>query len=387
MRGRFSRGLAITAAALAALGIAACGSDDGSDAETTTAAAAPASSAVSEAAPTAMATSEAAPESSAASEPVEATSAASEPAPASSAAAEGFTFTDGSGKTVELDERPTRIIAHAYAAAALMEFGIKPIAVYADMPIKDDVGLRNVDFTGVEVIGEEWGKIDVEQAAALKPDLIVGDWWPVEKDYSGMEDGVEEKSKKIAELAPVVGAAQGDSIVDLIEGYEKLAEALGADVATGPAAEAKAEFEAARDAFTAAAEAKPGLTALAISPYDDQYAVAVPKYAPGAARLPALGPGRDRPEEARSRLPVLAVAELRERRSRTSPTCCCSTTATTPATWRRSRPSPSRRASRPSRRARTRRGRRTGCTPTPTTPQQLQELTTAIEKADPNIGS
>ena len=29
-----------------------------------------------------------------------------------------------------------------------------------------------------------------------------------------MEDGVEEKSKKIAELAPVAGAAQGDSIVD-----------------------------------------------------------------------------------------------------------------------------------------------------------------------------
>ena len=39
----------------------------------------------------------------------------------------------------------------------------------------------------------------------LEPDLIVADYWPVEKGYSGMEDGVEEKSKKIAELAPVVG--------------------------------------------------------------------------------------------------------------------------------------------------------------------------------------
>ena len=85
-----------------------------------------------------------------------------------------------------------------------------------------------------------------------------------------MEDGVEEKSKKIAELAPVVGAAQGDSIVDLIEGYEELAESLGADVDGGDAAAAKAEFEAARDAFSAAAAAKPGLTALAISPYDDK---------------------------------------------------------------------------------------------------------------------
>ncbi len=74
-----------------------------------------------------------------------------------------------------LDETPTRIIAHAYAAAALMEFGIKPIAVYADGPIKDDVGLQDVDFAGVEILGEEWGKIDVEKAAALKPDLIVAD--------------------------------------------------------------------------------------------------------------------------------------------------------------------------------------------------------------------
>ena len=141
-----------------------------------------------------------------------------------------WTFTDGSGKTVELDEVPTRIVAHAYAAAALMEFGIRPIAVYADMPIADDVGLPERRFTGIEVLGEEWGKIDVEKAAALAPDLIVADWWPVEEGYSGIEDGVEEKSKKLAELAPVVGPAQGDSIVELIEGYEQLAVALGADV-------------------------------------------------------------------------------------------------------------------------------------------------------------
>jgi iron complex transport system substrate-binding protein len=124
-----------------------------------------------------------------------------------------------------------------------MEFGIRPVAVWADNPIKSDVGLRNVDFTGIEVIGETLGKIDVEKAAALRPDLIVGDWWPAEKAYSDMEGGVEERSKKIGTLAPVVGPAQGDSIVDLIEGYERLAESLGADTDTGAAAAAKADFE------------------------------------------------------------------------------------------------------------------------------------------------
>ena len=82
------------------------------------------------------------------------------------AAATGpWTYTDGAGKTVTLDERPTRIIAHAYSAAALMEFGIKPIAVYADGPIAEDVGLQSIDLSGIEVLGEEWGKIDVEKAA------------------------------------------------------------------------------------------------------------------------------------------------------------------------------------------------------------------------------
>ncbi|MGE0027235.1 MAG: ABC transporter substrate-binding protein [Thermoleophilia bacterium] len=200
-----------------------------------------------------------------------------------------WTYTDGAGKTVTLDQAPTRIIAHAYSAAALMEYGIRPIAVYADGPIAKDVGLQSTDLSGIEVLGEEWGKIDVERAAELQPDLIVGDWWPVEKAYSGTEAGVEERSKKIADLAPMVGPSQGDSILGLIEGYRDLAAALGADVEGGPGAEARARFDAAREAFTAAAEAKPGLTALAISPWDDNYAIAVPKYAPELLDLQRWG--------------------------------------------------------------------------------------------------
>jgi len=289
-------GSLLAVAVVLALTIAGCGSDDDGGEETTAAApAATAAAPASSAAETAPAAASSAAEGTAVETGADASTsapAASEPAasaPAETTAASGWSFTDGSGKTVELDEVPTRIIAHAHAAAALLEFGIKPIAVYADAPIKDDVGLQNVDFSGIEVIGEEWGIIDVEKAAALKPDLIVGDWWPVEKAYSGMEDGVEEKSKKIGELAPVVGSAQGGSIVTLIEGYEQLAASLGADVASGKGAQAKADFEAARDAFSAAAKAKPGLTALAISPYDDKYAIAVPEYAPELLDFRAWG--------------------------------------------------------------------------------------------------
>jgi iron complex transport system substrate-binding protein len=189
-----------------------------------------------------------------------------------------WTYTSGDGETDTAPEVPTRIIAEAYAAKALMEFGIEPVGIWASSPVGEDVGLRGADFSGIEILGEEWGKIDVAAAAELQPDLIVGDWWPVEEAYSGFEDGVEEESKKLADLAPVVGSAQSDSIVDLIEGYADLAASLGADPGTIDAA--RAEFDAAVADFQDATAEKPGLTALAISPFDADYAIAVPAYAP-----------------------------------------------------------------------------------------------------------
>ena len=189
-----------------------------------------------------------------------------------------WTYVSGDGKTYTAEEVPDRIVAHAYAAKVLTEFGITPVGIYADGPISEDVGLRGVDFSGIEVLGEEWGKIDVEAAAELQPDLIVGDWWPAEEAYSGFEGGVEEESRRLAELAPVVGPSQGDSIVELIDGYAALAESLGAD--TDLIAGERAAFDAAVADFQAATATKPGLTALAISPFDADYAVAVPEYAP-----------------------------------------------------------------------------------------------------------
>ncbi|WP_188192040.1 ABC transporter substrate-binding protein [Nonomuraea sp. SYSU D8015] len=200
---------------------------------------------------------------------------------AASAAPSGpWSFTDGSGKVVKADKTPTRIIAHAGEAAALMSFGIKPVGIYADESVKTDANLKDLDLTGIEILGQEWGKIDVEKAAALRPDLIVGDWWPAEKAHSGFEEGVDEKSKKLAELAPVVGVSQGKSIVDLAKGYEDLAKSLGADVDAPEIAANKKRFEAAVATFKEAVAGKPGLTVGAMSPADDKLYFANPEYAP-----------------------------------------------------------------------------------------------------------
>jgi len=186
---------------------------------------------------------------------------------------------DADGETVRLDEVPTRIIAHSGEAAALMSYGIRPVGIYADEATKTDPNLQGLDLEGIEILGEEWGSIDVAKAATLDPDLIVADWWPAEEAHSGLEEGVKAKSKELAELAPVVGASQGESILDLTEGYERLAASLGADIENSEGADDKAAFEAARDEFVALMEEKE-ISALAVSPTADLLYVANPEFAP-----------------------------------------------------------------------------------------------------------
>ncbi|WP_332642612.1 ABC transporter substrate-binding protein [Aeromicrobium sp.] len=191
-----------------------------------------------------------------------------------------WSFKSGNGETVKLDTTPKRIIASGAEAAALISFGIRPVGIYATGPIKDDANLKDLDLKGITILSETWGEIDVEKAATLNPDLIVADWWPAEKAYSGLEESVKASSKKLAELAPVVGIAQGESIESLAKGYEKLAESLGADVDDPEIAADKKAFEDSLAAFKKAVADKPGLSVAAVSPADDLLYVANPKYAP-----------------------------------------------------------------------------------------------------------
>lgn len=191
-----------------------------------------------------------------------------------------WSFKSGNGETVKLDKTPKRIIASGAEAAALISFGIRPVGLYAVGPIKDDPNLKDLDLSGITILSETWGDIDVEKAATLNPDLIVADWWPAEKAYSGLEGSVKASSKKLAKLAPVVGIAQGDSIESLVRGYEELAESLGADTDDPKIAADKKAFEDALTTFKKTVAAKPDLSVLAVSPADDLLYVANPKYAP-----------------------------------------------------------------------------------------------------------
>ncbi|MEO7223017.1 MAG: hypothetical protein ABIY37_11130, partial [Devosia sp.] len=133
-----------------------------------------------------------------------------------------WTYVDGGGKTVTLPDAPKRIVAHANVAAGLIPLGIRPVGIYVDGPVKDDLSLRGLDLTGIEILGEAWGEIDIEKLATVQPDIIIAEYWPLEEAYSGMEPNAADGSL-IEQIAPVAGPAQGKSIETLIGDYEKLA--------------------------------------------------------------------------------------------------------------------------------------------------------------------
>ncbi|NUP68340.1 MAG: ABC transporter substrate-binding protein [Nonomuraea sp.] len=164
-------------------------------------------------------------------------------APASSAAAQSWTFTDDRDKKLELPKRPQRIVAQVGSAAALWDFGVRPVAVFGPHKLADgsrDPQVGNVDITKVEGLGNVWDEFNVEKYISLQPDLLVSNMYE-----KGTLWYVPEKSKDtIEQVAPTAGIMlTGKSATDVIGKYEELAKSLGADLQGVP--EAKARVEAA----------------------------------------------------------------------------------------------------------------------------------------------
>jgi iron complex transport system substrate-binding protein len=186
-----------------------------------------------------------------------------------------WTYTDGAGKTVTLPAPPARIIAHVNAAAALIPLGIKPIGVFLDGPPSVDRAADGLDLAGVAIVGRGWYELDAEAILTLDPDLIVTEWWPREGFYGGAvgDAGIIDR---IEAIAPIVGPAQGSSILTMIDDFAALAESLGADLEAPSLRADRAAFDAALTRFKSVVAARPGLTVMAASPSSSGIAVAAP---------------------------------------------------------------------------------------------------------------
>ncbi|MEV0999807.1 ABC transporter substrate-binding protein [Nonomuraea sp. NPDC050202] len=186
--------------------------------------------------------------------------------PSSQAASQGpWTWTDDRGKNISLPQRPQRVVAQSAAAAALWDFGVRPVGVFGPHKLKDggrDPEVGEVDITKVESIGNVWGEFNVEKYASLQPDLLVSGMY--QKDVLWYVP--EQSLATVDQIAPTAGVQlSGKPLVRIIEQYGRLAAALGADLNAAPVAEAKKRFEDAGAALKALAAAKPGLSVMIVT--------------------------------------------------------------------------------------------------------------------------
>jgi len=194
--------------------------------------------------------------------------------------AAGFVFTDARGITVELPERPVRIVAQVSAAAALWDFGIRPVGIFGPQRNADGSNgpqVGDVDLSTVTSLGENWGEFDLEAFAELQPDILIS------TAYAGADPlwyVPEDAQPVIDQLCPSVGIeVQGVPVVGIIQRFEDLAVQLGADLDTSEVVQAKQDFGTAEAELVAAIAAKPGITAMAVSANQEMVYIANPALA------------------------------------------------------------------------------------------------------------
>ncbi|CAN5673701.1 hypothetical protein BH10ACT3_BH10ACT3_20980 [soil metagenome] len=200
-----------------------------------------------------------------------------------------WSFTDDFGNTVTLDEQPTTIVAEATMAGGLWDLGFDAVATFGPMTKSDgskESSIGMADPADFESLGQAYGEINLEQLAALQPDLVVVPSFE-EGTYWGIEGALVQQVEKIAPIVAI--EVSKHSITEVLGRVADLGEALGADLDTGEAADAIASFDSSSEQLEAAIAANPGLTVSAASGSADTMYVAVPSGYPDLSYFQSLG--------------------------------------------------------------------------------------------------
>jgi iron complex transport system substrate-binding protein len=214
------------------------------------------------------------------------------PSASGSAAAAGpFTYTDGRGRQISLPTVPTKIVAQVGAAAALWDFGIRPIGVFGPSTKTDGTQDRqsgSVDLKSVTSVGNVYGEFNVEKYLSLAPELLIAGMY----DPKLLWYVPEETEPQIEQIAPTLGVQLTEVPLDRAIGlYEELAGKLGANTATPELAAAKSAFATASAAVktAGAAATAAGLRVAAFSGSKDVLYMSIPKYSPDLSYYLAQG--------------------------------------------------------------------------------------------------
>lgn len=204
-------------------------------------------------------------------------------------------FTDDRGKKLSLRKRPQRLVCQTGPAAALWDYGIKPIGIFGPQKRPDgaaELETGDLDLGKVTAIGgATWGDFNIEQYASLRPDLLVTTVFDDQLWYVP-----EEGTKRISQIAPIAALqVESKRLPDVLTRLTELAFSLGVSRESPDVKSAKAGFEKASAELRAALAAKRGLKVLAVSANKEEIYFAKPKDVTDLDYFSTLGMGLVRP--------------------------------------------------------------------------------------------
>ena len=195
------------------------------------------------------------------------------PAAASGTQPDGsWLFTDDLGVEIRLPSAPQRVVAELSAAASLWDLGIRPVGVFGITTTQSgtpEIAAGRIDLDSVVNLGEGFDDFDLEQLVALEPDLVITTL------YGTLVWRINTVAiPQIEALAPIAGInVSGVSVIDIINRFVELGEALGADTSAADVESARAAFEVSSQAVADAAAANPELSILFVTGASDVYYV------------------------------------------------------------------------------------------------------------------
>jgi len=87
-----------------------------------------------------------------------------------------FTYTDARGEQIDLEQKPTRVVAQTSAAASLWDAGFRVDGVYGELKKTNgqlDYQAGDIDLAKLTVLGQTYGEFNIERYAAMRPQLLV----------------------------------------------------------------------------------------------------------------------------------------------------------------------------------------------------------------------
>jgi iron complex transport system substrate-binding protein len=187
-----------------------------------------------------------------------------------------WVFTDDRGITVTLPGMPERIIADVNVAAALWDFGVRPVGIFGWNITGDhefNAAGGNVDPDAVEFLNGPATTIDVELAAAADPDLIVSLVYAEQYGVWSIDQEVQSRVEEIAPIITISGIIRADEAMNR---FAQLSQALGIDLNSPEIAAQKASYDAAEQRYTTLTTEKAGISAIFVWASESEIYVASP---------------------------------------------------------------------------------------------------------------